>query len=555
MSTERTVTLVGILCGSMLTVAMPLPAVATTLSVQELQLTKNGAFNTTPVGARDSISPWVVYATTNFTVGSQSSIWYQRFDANAVVGTAVQVSTGTTSDQLDDTDGNSIVYTAYQSTTSLAGSINLYDPVTQTVATVGTAPSLYGARVSGDNVVWLEGTSGATSVMLANTTTPTAAPINLAGPSPSVSSVDVGSRFVVYERVVNGQHDVMAYDLAQKVTVAVANNPNLNERLPHTSGSWVVWEVQATGSTAVIAMNMDTQQVVTVAQGAMTNESPTIDGNLIAYQANPNGVFNVYVYRIPQGDTFQVTSNSNDEQLNDVFGNMVTYVDNRGGSYNVYVSMLTFATPADPNGTTTGGGGSTNPNTVTSDPNAVGSDPNTGTNPNTVSSDPNGSSNPNTPVTNPNTSNPNTPGSTDPNGGYSGGCGHSWCGERGREPFLNVHWHRGETHVDVGMCRPVWFVVPATLPARDWGWDGDVRTAYVMVQDVKNGFVLCTYQQTRASSDQPYAFVSCTNGAKAGQGMWVNYVDLHWAMGSGDHDDGSHDAWLGLDLRNHHSDH
>src|SRR5512136_1354257 len=72
---------------------------------------------------------------------------------------------------------------------------------------------------------------------------------------------------------------------------------------------------------------------------------PNIDGNLITYDSNVSGNWDVYVYRIAEGDTFQVTSRTDDQRLNDLHDNLVAYVDARNGNLDVFVSTLTFNIP------------------------------------------------------------------------------------------------------------------------------------------------------------------------------------------------------------------
>jgi len=160
----------------------------------------------------------------------------------------------------------------------------------------------------------------------------------------------VGDRFVVWSQIVNGQYDVAAYDIQNDgPPFSVTSNPNSNERYPSTSGPWVVYWVSSLATPSVIAIhaqNLDTDETRIVADNNGANNYPgKIDGNLISYQSNVSGNWDIYVYRIAEGDTFQVTSLPNDQRLDNLLGNLVAYVDGRNGNLDVFVSTLTFNIP------------------------------------------------------------------------------------------------------------------------------------------------------------------------------------------------------------------
>ena len=116
-----------------------------------------------------------------------------------------------------------------------------------------------------------------------------------------------------------------------------------------TSGAWITWAVRDIGVAAsrIVARNMDSSEERVFADWGVYNYRPSIDGDLITWEGYLYGNFDVFVYRISTGETFQVTSDPADQYLNDVFGNLVAYVDQRAGNEDIYVSKLTFV-PLDP---------------------------------------------------------------------------------------------------------------------------------------------------------------------------------------------------------------
>jgi beta propeller repeat protein len=68
------------------------------------------------------------------------------------------------------------------------------------------------------------------------------------------------------------------------------------------------------------------------------NLRPSIDGDLIAWESNSSGNFDIFLYRLSDRQTFQVTTDPAPQFLNDVFGNKVAYVDLRNGNEDIHVA-------------------------------------------------------------------------------------------------------------------------------------------------------------------------------------------------------------------------
>ena len=170
----------------------------------------------------------------------------------------------------------------------------------------------------------------------------------LVGPIPNPKDVEVGDRLVVWSQLVNGQYDVAAYDLSTNVSISIASDPTLDERSPTTDGRWVAYQVSSRTNPSVIAIhavNIYTNEVRIIADNGKANGLPNISGNLLSYESNVSGNWDVYVYRFAETDTSQITTRPDDQRLNDVHGNLVAYVDARNGNLDVFVSTPTFNIP------------------------------------------------------------------------------------------------------------------------------------------------------------------------------------------------------------------
>ena len=78
--------------------------------------------------------------------------------------------------------------------------------------------------------------------------------------------------------------------------------------------------------------------------------APSLSGDLVAYESQRSGDFDVYAYRISTGETLRVTSDPFDQRQPSALGDLVAYVDARSGTPDVYVSKLAFVEEPCPAG-------------------------------------------------------------------------------------------------------------------------------------------------------------------------------------------------------------
>lgn len=320
------------------------------LQTTEYQVTFNIDAQSTPTVGRDAIGDYIVYTSRPMINGfpGSSDIYYQRLDSGQPVGTPVAVVTSAANEYLNDAYGDYIVYSVIA---GASGQIVLYQVSTAQTRVLSALSGCTSPKIFGDVVVWIQAAGGGAQIMMYHISSgePVQSSI-VAGPIPSVKQVQVGSRFVVYSYDVNGQLDLAAYDLQTGISFVVSNDPNFNEMSPATYGPWVAFEAQnltVQSGTSVFAVNLETWEMRDIANNGHLNQRPNIDGNLIAYESNVSGNWDIFVYRLAQGDTFQITSRPDDQRLNDILGNITAYIDSRNGNNDVYGALLTFI-PIDP---------------------------------------------------------------------------------------------------------------------------------------------------------------------------------------------------------------
>jgi hypothetical protein len=264
---------------------------------QEIQVTSGSGDETNPTPGSDATSSLVAYS--GQTSDGLGQIFYQRHNHMKLIAGPVPVSEGGTNDRLNDTHGDFIVYTAYLPRTAL-GEVKLYEMSSGISTVLSPLTEITEARVHNRLVAWVEGPLTESRIMLLNLDRVSHGerPLLLAGPEPSASSVDIGSRLVAWSEDNGNEANVRAYDFVSKAYHEVATTGR-NETSPATSGPWVVWQASgpSKGETIIEAHNIDSGERRTIASNGAANVSPSIDGDFVTYESNVGGNFDVYLYR------------------------------------------------------------------------------------------------------------------------------------------------------------------------------------------------------------------------------------------------------------------
>ena len=329
------------------------PANADTLVVTENQISTTAAYDTRPTLGADMFGDMVIY--TSQTIGPSGPdngiIFVQRLSSTgAAVGPIVHISDGTTDDRLNDISGSLIVYTASDPVT-FATQIRVFDLDTALTRTITSSANFTSyLRIDDNAVVWIEGGYGATRAMYYDLTWPsTAVPMLLGGPTPAANEVEIGSKYIVWSTGID-DGNIIAINRADpalitgttpsQIDVTAAGNANR----PSTAGDWIVWDIN--NGQGIEGANMATGGTV---QTLVTGSAryPTIDGDLVTYESNASGNFDVYLHRLSDGAAFQVTTDPANQYLSNIHGSNVAYVDSRNGNSDVFVSGLEFI-PDDP---------------------------------------------------------------------------------------------------------------------------------------------------------------------------------------------------------------
>ena len=321
----------------------------------EVQITHtDDYFETTPRLGADAQGDYVVYTSKHIMPGGSSGygeIMVQRLDADGMPdGPVIQVSDGTTDDVLADASGGLIAYSAFTEQNSQVGQIKVFDINTsQTAAVTEDLATIFEARIHGTAVVWIQGGTDGLQIMYYELDWQTGLPVAISGPD--AMNVDIGERYVVWERgnpSPSGADAIMAFDHILGSTIPVTEDPNLDARQPSTSGSYVVWEsTDLWGNMTIELADLSKHPDDPGARRTLVDNgahvlAPSVDGDLVAFESDLAGNYDVYLARISDGRIFQVTTHPDDQWLSDVYGFQVAYVDERNATRDVYVSSFSF---------------------------------------------------------------------------------------------------------------------------------------------------------------------------------------------------------------------
>ncbi len=298
---------------------------ADTLVVVETQVTDTPLYETTPTLSNDVVV-YTARELLNTGFFDQGDIWYQ--DLNDLSVGPVQITSDLTDDKLSDVSGDHIVLTSYDSTMSATGTVMLYTISTGQLQPIGDPFEIQEPRIHGNRLVYVQGTVGATQIMLRDITDLSAIPVALTGTEPPAFNVDIGDRYVVWVEN-RGNFDIGVYDLANNRRTQLTDTSTVDELHPSTSGDWIVWESRDHGASnkRIEAFNPELNEYRLIIDDGSVASRPSIHGDLIAYESNAKGNFDIYLYRISSGDTYAVSMSPDNDYLTDVFGDRVAYVN------------------------------------------------------------------------------------------------------------------------------------------------------------------------------------------------------------------------------------
>ena len=144
----------------------------------------------------------------------------------------------------------------------------------------------------------------------------------------------------------NNNYDIYLYNLDSGIETRLTFNdsPQIN---PDISGTIVVWEDYRNGITNSDIFMMDVGAenpvIVNVTEGVEAHDrEPSIDGDIIAYSSNRASLGDIYLYRITDDITEQITVGYDYERNPEVSGNYVAYESYAGGDADIWLYSISL---------------------------------------------------------------------------------------------------------------------------------------------------------------------------------------------------------------------
>jgi hypothetical protein len=358
--------LAGIIAGAFWMISWQVaPAFADMLQVTHTRVTNTDPemFDTAPRLGSDESGDYVVYNSRTFTNGSYGwgEIRVQRLLPFGQVGPVVMVSEGTTDNELPDASGRLISYSAFIAKGSQVGQVKLFDLVTGNTGTLGEdTVTLFESRIFTPYVVWSQGDWDGLSVMYQEVEVISEGsewelsydPVIVGGPNPPAMDPEIGFRYAVWQVQSNSQGHIEGYDHVLGDPIIVTDDPNHYDDRPAISQNMAVWQSTAVDDGAMTIEVADLSRYpclpdcsnarfTAVDNGARVLD-PSIDGDFIAYYSNLGGAWNIYLYRISDGASFQVTDSPYDQWLPSLLGDKIAYIQDNGRNRDIYVATFSF---------------------------------------------------------------------------------------------------------------------------------------------------------------------------------------------------------------------
>ncbi len=291
-------------------------------------------------------------------MAGMSEVFYRQILPDVCTGEAVRVSEEPLPNQNDlynDIFERYIVYTTSQPSQPWA--VKLYDIESGVAATIPDTMDPRQARIHGNKVVWADRDAlKSFSLWMCefDETLACSGRRFIANINTFNFTFELGDRFLVWSpflETYTGSEvwtaDVYAYDLTTQEQLIIAASDLEHESQPTTSGPWIVWVAQSITDELrrIEALNIDTGEHHVVIDDGADNGNPTASGDLLAFDSNVSGNYDIWIHRFSEGDVYQVTTDPLDQRITSVVGNRVAYIDKRGISSNIYLADVTCAWP------------------------------------------------------------------------------------------------------------------------------------------------------------------------------------------------------------------
>ena len=161
---------------------------------------------------------------------------------------------------------------------------------------------------------------------------------------------------VVYDEVASaapGDHDVWSVDIWNRNDFTysdIAVEAGVNDQQPAIDNDMVVWhETSLSGDDDIYLLDLSEKGAVPGALITHTGDQRNADisGNIVVWQDNRNGNWDIYGYNLVTGQEFAITDDEFDQTDPAIDGNLVAWADMWTGTSNIWAAELSGDAIAD----------------------------------------------------------------------------------------------------------------------------------------------------------------------------------------------------------------
>ena len=208
--------------------------------------------------------------------------------------------------------------------------------------------------IHGNIVLWQDGAEGDYNIFGADITDlESPAEFAVANFELNQRRPDVYRNTVVWQDSFFGDEDIFAADIwmRNRPTEFAVSLAEFDQQRPAIWGETVVWadnyfgdmdiyaaDLSATLKAGISDPNEFLEFAIAARQGEQTN--PDIDQNIVVWQDNRNGDWDIYGYNLTTRQEFQITNNPHDQTNPAISGNTVVWEDSRDGNLQIYAIIL-----------------------------------------------------------------------------------------------------------------------------------------------------------------------------------------------------------------------
>jgi beta propeller repeat protein len=208
--------------------------------------------------------------------------------------------------------------------------------------------------IHGNIVVWQDGAEGDYNIFGADITDPNnPAEFVIADFEHDQQKPAIYRNTVVWQDSYYGDEDILAADIWMRNKPAEfgVSLSEFDQQHPAIWGDIVVWadnyfgdmdiyaaDLSPTLNAGISDPNNPVEFAITTSEAEQTN--PDIDRNIVVWEDNRNGNWDIYGYNLTTRHEFQITDNPYDQTNPAVSGNIVVWEDSRDGNLQIYAIIL-----------------------------------------------------------------------------------------------------------------------------------------------------------------------------------------------------------------------